>query len=33
MPYTPRNEPFLSSGGWTALAVFALVTLVIVPGL
>jgi urea transport system permease protein len=31
MPYTPRSEPFLSSAGWTALAVFALVALVIVP--
>ena len=31
--YTPRSEPFFTRGGWVALCVFALVTLVIVPAL
>ncbi len=31
--YAPKVAPFLSPTGWTALAIFAFITLVIVPGL
>ncbi len=31
--YAPKVAPFLSPAGWTALAIFALITWVIVPGL
>ena len=31
--YAPKTDPFLTPAGWTALAIFALITLVIVPGL
>jgi urea transport system permease protein len=33
MQYAPKTDPFLSPAGWTALAIFALITLLIVPSL